>query len=51
MPFMKGVAPIRRTAKYLDSCGLVFKVGGQGTSGQSISGQSSSGQSTSESGH
>lgn len=25
MPFMKGIAPIRRTAKYLDSCGLVFK--------------------------
>ena len=23
---MKGIAPIRRTAQYLDSCGLVFKV-------------------------
>ena len=27
MPFMKGIAPIRRTAKYLDNCGLVFKAG------------------------
>ena len=27
MPFMKGIAPIRRTAQYLDNCGLVFKVG------------------------
>ena len=25
MPFMKGIAPIRRTYKYLDNCGLVFK--------------------------
>jgi hypothetical protein len=25
MPFMKGVAPIRRTTKYLASCPLVFK--------------------------
>ena len=24
---MKGIAPIRRTAQYLDNCGLVFKVG------------------------
>ena len=23
---MKGIAPIRRTAQYLDNCGLVFKV-------------------------
>ena len=25
MPFMKGIAPIRRTAKYLNAGGLVFK--------------------------
>ena len=25
MPFMKGIAPIRRTTKYLNSAGLVFK--------------------------
>jgi small subunit ribosomal protein S25 len=25
MPFMKGVAPIRRTTKYLTNCPLVFK--------------------------
>ena len=25
MPFMKGVAPIRRTYAYLENCGLVFK--------------------------
>ena len=25
MPFMKGIAPIRRTTKYLSNCGLVFK--------------------------
>jgi len=25
MPWMKGVAPIRRTTKYLENCGLVFK--------------------------
>ena len=25
MPFMKGIAPIRRTYKYLENCGLVFK--------------------------